>query len=109
MKVEFEQDYENVETSDYVKDAEIAISEQGIFVAMKIRDFDEPDAGYLDFHVSIPWQPLIEEGLIDLVDDCRGGHDRIVDIDLLTEARDEWIAVLEKFIERLRMVREVEV
>jgi hypothetical protein len=71
---------------------------------MDIRDFDEPAAGYLDFRVSVPWESLIEDGLIQLVDDCRSGHDGIVDVDDLTEVRDEWIAVLEKFIKRLREV-----
>ena len=106
MKVELENDYIGLNSTDFVTNCEMAISENGVWVWLDIHDCEEPEEDF-SCHASIGWQSLMKEALKCLVDDCTDGYG-ILDLADLAEDRDEWIAQLENFIERLRMLPQVE-
>jgi hypothetical protein len=102
MKTELENDYVDVKSADFVKDMDVSITEGGISFGLDVRDYEEPQGEYLYFHGFIAWEPLIEESLKELVDACRLGPDGPIDMGELKEAREQFIANLEEFIDRLR-------
>ena len=102
MIVELTHWYDDLETSNFVKECQVEIGENGVWVSVDVRDYEQPEAEYLWFRASVAWEPLMEEALMEVVNACRAGGDGPVQIDQLTELRDEWIATLEGFIERLR-------
>jgi len=102
MKIQLENDYVDVNSDDCANDCEVAISEQGVYVSLDARDYEEPYGERLRLHASVGWDELIEEALKEAVDACRDGIDGSVHMDELIELRDQWIVTLEKFVDRLR-------
>lgn len=95
-------DYIDVDTASFVKEIDVVFSEQGIYVHLDVPDHTEPSSSALRFRASVSWESMAEDALREAVADCRRGPNGPIDMDELTELRDEWIAKLEKFIEQLR-------
>lgn len=107
MIVELKHSYLDLKTEDFVANIEIAIEDTGICVFLEVRDYEEPDGEYLDFHGFVPWDLAIKEGMIGTVDAVRFGPNGPIDIDNLAELRDKWLATIAKFNEGVDMLSQL--
>jgi hypothetical protein len=105
MKVEAQHDYLEANATEFVKKIDIGFGEQGMWVYLEIRDYEEPEAGYLDFSGHASWQSLLDEYVREVIEDCTDRYG-ILDVGDLRESCGELIAVLGPFVERLRTLPE---